>query len=95
MAFSEYALLTLYSFDSLRDRLGHKGWWFLKVFGLNYIAYAFAVDFLSGPLLGDLKHIAGYLPFAILSIAGPSLRLAASMRRQIPRLWKIVTENHA
>ena len=77
------ALLTLYSFDSLRERLGRKGWWFLRVIGLNYIAYAFAVDFWRSPLLGDMKQVAGYLPFAILSVAGPLARLSAFLRRKI------------
>jgi len=45
--------------------------------GLNYIAYAFAVDFFASPLQGGAKRILFYLPFAVLSIAGPSLRIAA------------------
>ncbi len=49
--------------------------------GLNYIAYAFAVDFLANPLRGGAKHILFYLPFAALSLAGPCLRLAAFLRR--------------
>ena len=84
------ALLTLYSFDSVRNSSGPKSWWLLRVIGLNYIAYAFAVDFLKGPLLGDLKHIAGYLPFAILSVAGPSLRVVAYIQRKAPWLRETV-----
>jgi hypothetical protein len=57
--------------------------------GLNYIAYAFAVDFLASPLRGGAKHILFYLPFAALSIAGPSLRLAAFLLRLRPKSGKI------
>ncbi len=81
-------LLVLYSFDSFRKRLGPRGWRFLSVIGLNYIACAFAFDFWNGSLRWDLKHVAGYLPFAILSILGPSLRLFAH-RWQVRRLAEI------
>jgi hypothetical protein len=57
--------------------------------GLNYIAYAFAVDFFASPLQGGAKHILFYLPFAALSIAGPSLRLAAFLLRFRPKSRKI------
>jgi hypothetical protein len=49
--------------------------------GLNYIAYAFAVDFFVSPLQGGLKHIIFYLPFALAAVAGPGLRLAAFWQR--------------
>jgi hypothetical protein len=72
-------LLALFSFVPL----GPAGWWVLRVVGLNYIAYAFAVDFLRSPIFSDVKHLVGYLPFAILSVAGPMLRLAAYLRRAL------------
>src|SRR6202142_3557604 len=40
-------LLALFSIRRLQQALGSRGWWFLRVVGLNYIAYAFAVDFLK------------------------------------------------
>jgi hypothetical protein len=40
---------------------------------MNYIAYAFAVDFLHGPILSGTMRSMEYLPFAALSIAGPIL----------------------
>ena len=43
---------------------------------MNYIAYAFFVDFMRFPLLG-VKHIVAYLPFLVLATVGPLLRLAA------------------
>jgi hypothetical protein len=74
-------LLALFSIGSLQRTLGPKGWWLLRTVGLNYIAYAFAVDFLRYPLLGDVKHSIGYLPFAILAVGGPMLCLAAFVQR--------------
>jgi hypothetical protein len=77
--------LALFSIGSLRSRLGPRSWWVLNTTGLNYIAYAFAADFLRFPLNGDIKHLAGYAPFAVLSVAGPLLRLAAFLKRLF--LW--------
>lgn len=70
-------LIALASIGRLQRMLGAKGWWVLRVVGLNYILYAFAVDFFSKPLLTNTKQIVAYLPFAILTVAGPILRLAA------------------
>ncbi|WP_428538871.1 hypothetical protein [Rhodopila sp.] len=70
-------LLTLCSISSLRARLGKTGWWLLRVIGMNYVAYAFAIDFLRGPLAGGLGHAVFYWPFAALAIIGPGLRVAA------------------
>jgi hypothetical protein len=44
------------------------------VIGLNYIAYAFATDFLGNSNSSGMKFLFGYLPFNVLSIAGPLLR---------------------
>jgi DMSO/TMAO reductase YedYZ heme-binding membrane subunit len=73
-------LLALASFGRVQRMLGRKGWWLVRAVGLNYILYAFAIDFFSKPLLGDAKQIIGYLPFAVLVVAGPLLRLAAFVR---------------
>jgi hypothetical protein len=70
-------LLALFSIDRLRQALSPTHWWLLRTVGLNYIAYAFAFDFLNDPFRYSVKHMVAYLPFAILSIAGPFLRLAA------------------
>jgi hypothetical protein len=74
-------LLALFSIPSLQQTLSFNSWWLLRVVGLNYIAYAFAVDFLKAPQNGSIKYLVGYLPFAVLSVLGPILRLAAFMRR--------------
>jgi hypothetical protein len=74
-------LLALFSIRRIQHALGSKGWWVLRVVGLNYIAYAFASDFLRYPQLGSIKYLFGYAPFAVLSVVGPLLCLAAFMRR--------------
>ena len=74
-------LLALFSIKRLQQTLGSKGWWLLRVVGLNYIAYAFAVDFLKGPQFGSVEHLVEYLPFSVLSVVGPLLCLAAFVQR--------------
>jgi hypothetical protein len=74
-------LLALFSIARLQHALGSWGWWLLRLVALNYIAYAFAVDFSRYPQLGSVKYLVGYAPFAVLSVVGPLLCLAAFMRR--------------
>jgi hypothetical protein len=70
-------LLALFSIGNLQQALGPRWWWLLRTVGMNYIAYAFFVDFMKYPLHGGIKHVVEYLPFVILAIVGPFLRLAA------------------
>ena len=80
-------MLALFSIGNLQRALGPKTWWFLRVVGMNYIAYAFFIDFMKTPLQGGIKHVVVYLPFVILAIAGPLLRVAAwtlRMRHRLP-----------
>jgi hypothetical protein len=74
-------LLALFSIPRLHRALGPKYWWFLSNVGMNYLAYAFFVDFRNEPFHGGIKHVVEYLPFAVLAVAGPSLRLAAFAQR--------------
>lgn len=76
-------LLALFSFARLQRVLGAGGWWLLRTVGLNYIVFAFAVDFLRLPASGTAKYLIGYLPFVLLSVAGPMLRLAAFGQRVV------------
>ena len=80
-------VLALFSIPRLRLALGPRNWWLLSNVGMNYVAYAFIVDFLQQPLHGGVKHIIEYLPFAVLSLAGPGLRLVAYMQR-VGRSWR-------
>jgi hypothetical protein len=80
-------LLALFSIGRLHQALGPKYWWLLSNVGMNYVAYAFAVDFLRDPLHGGVKHLVEYLPFAVLAVAGPGLRIAA-MAQRAGRRWR-------
>jgi hypothetical protein len=80
-------LLALLSIDRLRRTFGRRVWWLLNAVGLNYIALAFAADFIRFPYQSDARYLVGYLPFIVLSIAGPVLRAAAFMMR-IHRSWR-------
>lgn len=73
--------LALFSLGRLQGAVGRYGWWLLRTVGLNYIAYAFAVDFINSPLGGGPRHIIAYLPFAVLSVGGPILRIIDYMSR--------------
>lgn len=77
-------LLALASVQRLQVAIGRQGWRLIRFFGANYIALAFAADFLrvrpdAGPV-----YVVGYLPFAVLAIAGPALRICAFATQLIP-----------
>jgi len=85
-------LLALFSIARLQRILGSTGWWLMRVIGLNYIAYAFAVDFLRVSPVGTSKYLLGYLPFSVLSILGPMLCLTAHTRRTV-HVWRFIMRN--
>ena len=70
-------LLAACSIDRVREALGGVCWWVLRVIGINFILYAFARDFMRHRPEANVTYIIGYLPFDILVIAGPLLRLTA------------------
>jgi hypothetical protein len=76
----------LLSIDRLQHLVGPKGWPLLRTVGLNYIAFAFAVDFLRYPPHVSAEYLIGYLPFTVFSVGGPMLRLAALAQRAGQRL---------
>jgi hypothetical protein len=80
-------LLALFSISRLHRALGPIYWRRLSIIGMNYLAYAFIVDFVKGPFNGGVRHAVEYVPFALLAIAGPSLRLAAFAQRA-GRKWR-------
>jgi len=87
-------LLALLSIRRLQQMLSRTSWWWTRTVCMNYIAYAFAVDFWKHPLQGEAKHIVVYLPFAILSVAGPILVFASFAlptvrlgRARLGRVW--------
>ena len=66
-------VLALFSIRRLQQALGRTGWWLLRTVGMNYIAYAFATDFLHTRCTGGVLHLVDYLPFAALCVVGPLL----------------------
>jgi undecaprenyl pyrophosphate phosphatase UppP len=74
-------LLALFSIRSLADMLGRDNWRILRTVGLEYIAYVFLKDFVTSPLKEGVLLSIVYLPFSILAIVGPVLRVTALLRR--------------
>jgi hypothetical protein len=75
-------LLALCSLPRLHDALGLRFWRTFRTIALEYIALAFAADFILGPLQagGFGKYPLTYLPFAVMLAGGAGLRLAAFAR---------------
>jgi len=78
-------LLALFSIRRLARALGTERWRALRLVGLQYIAFAFLIDFLGPSLHGGAVSLLGYLPFSTLLVVGMALRLAAWMRRTVWR----------
>ena len=87
-------LLALFSVDRMRELFGPAVWWGLRVVGMNYIAFAFTLDFRRGHPLGRSGDLIAYGPFLALSIAGLLLNLISLalsvpwrsvLRRDVPR----------
>lgn len=78
-------LLALFSWPLLRDALHPRLWRTLRTIGMEYIALAFAADFILGPMQshGLGKYPLTYVPFALVLVGGAGLRLAAFAQRQL------------
>jgi hypothetical protein len=77
--------LALFSIGRLQHWLGPRAWGALRFLAMNYIACAFADDFLRIAPSFAPDYLLVYLPFALLAIAGPGLSFAALARRWAPR----------
>jgi hypothetical protein len=80
-------LLAALSFGGLSRALGPRRWRLVRILGLNYILLAFAYDFVpsgvhTAILHPDVRHFAGYVPFAAMSVAAPLLNFAAAAHRR-------------
>ena len=75
-AFFTYTL-ALFSIGQLQRMLGYRNWSILRIVALNFILYAFLVDFMRNPFDDGILRIARYLPFMILAA---SLRYYALLR---------------
>jgi hypothetical protein len=81
-------LLALLSFGRLAEALGPSGWRIVRIAGLNYILYAFAIDFVTpvirhGTAEYGVWRLVAYVPFAAMSVAAPLLVLAAAAHRRL------------
>jgi hypothetical protein len=75
-------LLALISVSApLRDLLGPSGWRLVRNVGLEYINYAYFADFSTRTFHKGTAHMLIYLPFLLLTLAGPLVRLAAFLKR--------------
>jgi hypothetical protein len=78
-------LLALLSIRSLAARLDPKLLRVLRTVGVDYIALLFLIDFAKSPSQNDIVDLLIYsfiyLPFILLAVAGPLLRLAALVKR--------------
>jgi hypothetical protein len=74
-------LLAILSIPRISLRLHPRLWRIVRMVGVEYISLVFLTDFAKDPLGGGLVKVLDYLPFLILAIAGPLLRLAAAMKR--------------
>jgi hypothetical protein len=83
-------LLVLFSIDRSHRPVARIAWRVVSLVGLNYIMLAFATDFLRVPFSRDAEYLLGYLPFIVLSIIAPVLRLAA-WARGIYQAWRNAT----
>ena len=71
------------SIEAVSQAIGAPGWWVLRNIGMNYIALAFALDFLNLEHFKTPVKAIEYLPFAALSVLGPLLRASAWATRSL------------
>jgi hypothetical protein len=71
-------LLSLFSLPRLRDALGLRISWVIRLLALEYIALVFADDFILLPLQasGFRSYPLSYLPFAFMLVGAMGVRLA-------------------
>ncbi len=74
-------LLALLSIGRVAAMVGPRIWRILRTLGVEYISFAFLVDFAKNPFQSGIMHLIAYLPFLTLAVAGPLLRLAAFAKR--------------
>ena len=83
-------LLAILSFKKMRERLKPGVWRIVRTVGVEYIALAFFADFNKNPFDGGFFKVLDYVPFIVLSVAGPLLRLAAFIKRTIIKRRNLV-----
>jgi hypothetical protein len=74
-------LLAILSWNHLAAKLNPRVWHAVRTVGVEYIAFAFWSEFAVHTFHDGIVNVAIYLPFVILAVAGPPLRLAAALKR--------------
>ena len=85
-------VLALLSVRRLQKAVGRRGWRVVSFLGANYIAFAFAADFLRFPPDVSLTYLIGYLPFAALAVGAAVLRVCAWAARFVSALVHLYRE---
>jgi len=73
-------LLALLSIKPVAAMLQPRTARIVRSIGVEYITLVFIFDFYLGPFQGGLKNLVIYLPFLMLAVAGPVLRIAAAIK---------------
>jgi hypothetical protein len=73
-------LLAFSSAERLQHVFSPNLWRMFRNVGVEYIAFVFFADFVTGPIQGGVKHPIAYVPFSLLLIFGSLLRMAAMVR---------------
>jgi hypothetical protein len=74
-------LLAILSINRLSAKLSPQLWRIVRTVGVEYIAFAFLVDFNKVSFQDGIGNVIVYLPLLALAVAGPLLRLAAVVKR--------------
>jgi len=74
-------VLALSSWERLSKLFSPSFWRILRNIGLEYLALVFFMDLVVVPIRTHTNQPFEYLPFSILIIAGPILRMAAAIQR--------------
>jgi hypothetical protein len=80
--FFVYLLAVISLSSALSARLGPRRWKNLRSIGVEYIAFAYAFEFGGRILDGNLANAIHYFPLFAAAVAGPLLRIAASIKRR-------------
>jgi hypothetical protein len=80
-------VLALASIPAVSRALPQRALRLVRGIGVEYIALAFLYDFARNPFRGGIGNLVAYLPFLVLAIAAPLLRLGARLipTRNAPR----------
>jgi hypothetical protein len=75
-------LLAILSVRSLAAKFDPRTLRLVRAVGVEYISLVFLFDFTRTHYQGGIVDVVEYLPFLLLTIAGPILRIAAALKRR-------------